>query len=30
MTALSKLVGLFLAAIAVMMMRVGIQGAFRM
>lgn len=30
MTALSKLVGLFLAAIAVMMMRVGIQGAFGM
>jgi len=28
MTALSKIVGLFLAAIAVMMMRVGIQGAF--
>ena len=29
MTALSKIVGLFLAAIAVMMMRVGIQGAFQ-
>jgi multiple antibiotic resistance protein len=29
MTALSKIVGLFLAAIAVMMMRVGIQGAFK-
>lgn len=28
MKALSKLVGLFLAAIAIMMMRVGIQGAF--
>ncbi|MFA4874902.1 MAG: MarC family protein [bacterium] len=28
MTALSRIVGLFLAAIAVMMMRVGIQGAF--
>lgn len=28
MVALSKIVGLFLAAIAVMMMRVGIQGAF--
>ena len=28
MTALSKIVGLFLAAIAIMMMRVGIQGAF--
>jgi multiple antibiotic resistance protein len=28
LTAVSKLVGLFLAAIAVMMMRVGIQGAF--
>ena len=28
MTALSKIVGLFLAAIAVMMMRVGIQGSF--
>jgi multiple antibiotic resistance protein len=28
MTALSKIIGLFLAAIAVMMMRVGIQGAF--
>lgn len=30
MTALSKLIGLFLAAIAVMMMRVGIQGAFHL
>ncbi|MFH0798959.1 MAG: MarC family protein [Pseudomonadota bacterium] len=30
MTALSKIVGLFLAAIAVMMMRVGIQGAFKL
>jgi multiple antibiotic resistance protein len=29
MTALSKIIGLFLAAIAVMMMRVGIQGAFQ-
>ena len=28
MTALSKIIGLFLAAIAVMMVRVGIQGAF--
>lgn len=28
MTAVSKLIGLFLAAIAVMMIRVGIQGAF--
>ncbi|HPQ81646.1 MAG TPA: MarC family protein [bacterium] len=28
MVALSKIVGLFLAAIAIMMMRVGIQGAF--
>lgn len=28
MTAMSKIIGLFLAAIAVMMMRVGIQGAF--
>lgn len=28
MTAFSKIIGLFLAAIAVMMMRVGIQGAF--
>lgn len=28
MTALSKIIGLFLAAIAVMMIRVGIQGAF--
>lgn len=30
MTALSKIIGLFLAAIAVMMMRVGIQGAFKL
>jgi multiple antibiotic resistance protein len=30
MRALSKIIGLFLAAIAVMMMRVGIQGAFRL
>lgn len=29
MTALSKIVGLFLVAIAVMMIRVGIQGAFK-
>lgn len=30
MTALSKIVGLFLAAIAVMMIRVGLQGAFHL